>query len=157
MGLAGNKPSKAISFTYKFLLVCIAVLLLILVAGTLYAVYIKTSPMHKPEAAQKSSGGQVFTGIGQIRAHTADPQPGTAVLMVSFIYYPEDKAFTEELALRVGDFREIIKTYIASYRASELLQMGDDAIKTELLRRFNSVLRLGQIETLYFSDFVIVG
>ena len=102
-------------------------------------------------------GGQTFTGIGRIRIPTADPQPGMVILFVSFIYNPEDKVFSEELVYKIRDFREIIEDYIGSYTVEDLQNQEEENIKLELLRRFNALLRLGQIETLYFSDFLIIG
>ena len=102
-------------------------------------------------------GGQTFTGIGRIRISTTDLQPGMVILFVSFIYYPEDKVFSEELVLKIRDFREIIIDYIGSFSVEDLQKQEEESIKLELLRRFNAVLRLGQIETLFFSDFMIIG
>jgi flagellar FliL protein len=99
---------------------------------------------------------QVFTDIGQIRVSTADSQPGTVILFVSFMYPPEDKAFSEELTLKARAFREIIFNYIGSFSCDELRGQSEEHIKAELLLRINAILRLGQIETLYFSDFMIV-
>jgi len=79
------------------------------------------------------------------------------ILFVVFTYYPEDKAFSEELVLRVRDFRQIIVDYFGSFSVSELQGLDEEGIKKELLRRFNVILRLGQIETLYFGDFMVVG
>jgi len=137
------------------------VLGLILIIGTIYGAFFNTRPSnHNPNVQVNAPGeggqGQNFTGIGRIRASTADPQPGMVILFVSFIYYPEDKAFSEELALRVRDFREIITDYIGSLSIAELHGQDEEALKAELLRRFNAVLRLGQIETLFFSDFMII-
>jgi len=140
-------------------LVCFILLLIILIAGTIYGIFIG-SPFQKNrdvEVVQKNSEGQTFTGIGQIRVSTADNPPGMVILLVSFIYYPDDKAFSEELALRVGDFRSILEDFLSSCSSSDLQKMGDEGIKAELLRRFNSILKLGQIDTLYFSDFLIIG
>jgi flagellar basal body-associated protein FliL len=103
------------------------------------------------------TGGQTFTGIGRIRISTADPQPGMVILFVSFVYNPGDKLFSEELVLKIKDFREIITDYIGSFSVEELQKQEEENIKLELLRRFNAVLRLGQIETLYFSDFMVIG
>jgi len=105
----------------------------------------------------KKGQGQTFTGIGLLRITTADPQPGTVIISVFFTYYPDDKAFSEELALRVMDFRDIIIKYIGSFSVTELQKQGEGVIKAELLHRFNAILRLGQIEVLYFRDFIIVG
>jgi flagellar basal body-associated protein FliL len=45
--------------------------------------------------------------------------------------------------------------YLGSLSVSELQMLGEENIKTELLRQFNAILRLGRIEALYFVDFLI--
>ena len=156
-----RSQSRTLSFVYRLLIVCLISLGLIIIGGTIYGVFFHTIPPgYKPKkqaTVLQSGRGQTFTGIGRLRVLTADPQPGTVILFVSFNYYPEDKAFSEELALRVKDFRDIITTYISSFSTAELQKQGEEGIKAELLRRFNTTLRLGQIETLYLSDFMIVG
>ena len=154
-----DRAQKKIVLLYRSLLICFAVLGLIIAVGTVYGVCFRAG-VPEPEridVPRDTGEGQVFTGIGQIRIPTADPQPGMVILFVSFIYYPDDRAFTEELVLRVRNFRDIITDYIGSYQAAELRKLDDESIKTELLRRFNAILRLGQIETVYFSDFMIIG
>ncbi len=117
------------------------------------------NPPNKVQSAafQKAGEGQTFSGIGTIRVSTTDAQPGMVIIFVSFIYYPDDVAFSEELALRVKDFRQIIVDYFSLSSVSELRELHEDDIKSELLLRFNSILRLGQIETIYFGDFMIIG
>jgi len=131
---------------------------LVIIAGTVYGKFFRAvhQQHEQPVNPGNTGNGQIFTGIGQIRVSTGDPQPGTVILFVSFIYDPEDKAFSEELVLRTRDFREIISNYIGSFSTTELQQISEDTHKSELLRRFNAVLRLGKIETLYFIDFMIV-
>ena len=155
----GDRPLKILSFIYQCLIALLIMLALAIIAGIVYRVFFYTpSPEGEQiEISRKSGEGQTFTGIGQIRVPTLDPQPGMVILLVSFIYYPDDKAFSEELTLRIGDFRDIIKEYIGTFSIIELQKLGDENIKTELLLRFNSILRLGQIETLYFSEFMIIG
>lgn len=104
-----------------------------------------------------NEGTHIFSGIGRLRIPTTDPQPGMVIIFVVFEYNPEDRPFSEELALRIGDFRNIVREYIGSLSARELRQKSEDTVRTELLRRFNNILRLGRIETLFFSDFIIVG
>ena len=145
-------------------LLCILVMLgLVLITGAIYGVFFHgIPPGHKQIAVLhkgQSEQGQTFTGIGRIRVSTTSSQPemaGMVILFVTFTYYPDDKAFSEELALRVGEFREIIVDYIGSIPVPELQKKGEESIKIELLRRFNTILRLGQIERLNFSDFMIV-
>ncbi|MDR1128818.1 MAG: flagellar basal body protein FliL, partial [Treponema sp.] len=98
----------------------------------------------------------IFTGIGRIRASTGAPEPATVILSIAFPYPSQDRAFSEELAARIGDFRSGAIAYFASLSTEELRQKDEAAIKTELLGRFNDLLRLGRITALYFSDYLII-
>ena len=153
-------PNRPLEFVYRSLKICLAALGIIILAGTLYAVFFRTPDNGRhSEAVQEGAGSgqaQTFTGIGRMRIPSAGPQPGMVILFVAFRFYPDDKAFSEELALRVRDFREIIADYIGAFPAAELQAMDEETIRAELLRRFNAILRLGQIEALFFSDFMIL-
>ena len=157
----GDRRTLILSSLYRSLLICLLLLGLIIIGGTLYWVFFNNNPPgHEEINVLPEIGeirGQTFTGIGRIRVSTADPQPGMVILFVSFIYYPDDKVFSEELVLKIRDFREIIVEYIGSFTVEDLQKQEEENIKLELLRRFNAVLRLGQIETLFFSDFTIIG
>jgi flagellar basal body-associated protein FliL len=98
----------------------------------------------------------IFTGIGRIRASTSTPETATVILSIAFPYPSTDKAFSSELAARIGDFRGVTMSYFESFSVDELRQKNEAAIKTELLKRFNDLLRLGEISTLYFSDYLII-
>ena len=163
MKMIGGRPIKTMTSVYKCLLVCLAVLVLILIVGTVYGFLSDPEPSTHERIGDSQEGGalsenkeQAFTGIGQIRVPTAGPQPEMVILSISFVYDPRDRAFSEELALRVGKFKSTIESYIGSFSAAEFRKLDDDTIKAELLRRFNSILRLGQIETLYLSDFMVI-
>ena len=146
-------------FVYRSLFICLVILVVVLAGGTIYGVFlhINSSGNIQTVTSHESEKGQTFTGIGRIRASTIDPQPGTVILSISFKYDPNDKAFSEELALRVKDFRDIILNYIGSLSLADLQKNGEEKIKIELLRRLNAILKLGQIDTLYFGDFMIIG
>ena len=161
MKLEGDRHLKISQFVYKCLLAFIFLLGVIFLLGTVYGVFFHVDSPNRGEEenfkkGEQKIGGQTFTGIGQLRILTADPQPGTIILFVSFIYYPEDKAFSEELVLKIRDFRDIIIYYFRSLSVDELQKLDDGIIKAELLQRFNKILRLGRIDTLYFSDFMII-
>jgi len=159
MSLTGDRPSQILLYAYRGLLGLLVLLGFIFIWGTIYGVFFQKKPpsQEKPTASQKVGEGQIFTGIGTIRVSTADAQPAMVILFASFIYYPDDKAFSEELALRVKDFKQIIVGYFGSFPVSELRGLDEEIIKTELLLRFNSILRLGKIETMYLGDYMIIG
>jgi len=156
--IQGDRRTWIISSLYRGLLICLLLLGLIIIGGTIYQVFFHdNSPRYDQINILPESEGQTFTGIGRIRISTADPEPGMVILFVSFIYHPDDKFFSEELVSKIGDFREIIMDYIGSFSIENLRKLEEEYIKLELLKRINAVLRLGQIETLYFSDYIIIG
>ena len=154
------KPKENILlFVYRGLIIVLILSGLVLIGGTIFAVFFNTTPAidRQFDVSQINDDEQTFTGIGRIRVSTTDPQPGMVIIFVSFLYNPDDRPFSEELALRVGDFRNIIRDYIGSFSVTELQQLSEETIKTELLDRFNAILRLGQVEIIFFSDFIILG
>ena len=159
MKFSWDERSKLLLIVYRGLIIILVFLGLVFIGGTIYGVFFNNSSLNvrQVEAPRKDGEGQPFTGIGRIRVSTNDPQPGMVIISVSFIYYPGDRAFFEELALRMGDFRGIIADYIGSFPAAELQKLSEESLKTELLRRFNAILRLGKIEVIYFSDFMIIS
>ena len=163
MEAAGDRRTRIQSYVYRALLIFLIIIGLVFVVGSIYGIIINRSSVDTGRVQRQIDGsivhseGQIFTGIGRLRISSADPEPAVVVIFVSFIYYPDDRAFSEELALRVRDLRGIIENYIGSFSVAELHSLNEDLIKTELLRRFNAILRLGQLETLFFSDFMIIG
>jgi hypothetical protein len=165
----GTEVSGGIRVVYFVLLGVLILLGLSLLAGTVYALAVRNDAGLSPDEPQNRGGGispqdslspdaegQTFMGIGQIRAATAPPGPAAVIFSVTFPYNPEDRVFAEELASRTGDFRQSASEYLGSLSAERLRALDEGAVKAELLRRYNSLLRLGRIEVLYFSDFMIL-
>ena len=143
-------------YVYRALIICIILLGLLIVCGTLYGVFFSSRPQTNKQIDVLQSEAQIFSGIGRLRVPTADPEPGVVIIFVSFVFDPNDRIFSEELALRVRDFRDITADYIGSFSIAELHMLDEEKIKTELISRFNAILRLGRIDTLFFSDFLIL-
>ena len=103
---------------------------------------------------------RIFYGLGRMRIPLVDGS--VMVLSIAFPFNNDDIAFSEELAARVGDLREIISDYFSALSQEALpqeafFQIDEDSAKQEILRRFNSSLRLGRISELYFTDLMIIG
>jgi flagellar basal body-associated protein FliL len=161
----GGKPRALLNAADKALRVCAAALAVILAAGTVYgALKQRTAQSTAQSATVRSAESapdgnrapQMFTGLGTIRASTADPEPAAVILSVSFPYDPADRAFLEELTLRLAVLREAAAAYIASCTADDLQTREEEAVKAELVRRLNANLRLGKITQAYFTDFLVV-
>ena len=156
-----------LSIVYRGLLVTAFILVLVILGGTLFGFFrgnaggrntqsINSQDNEGFSVIGESETAHIFGGIGQMRVPTADPEPGTVIVFISFIYDPLDRAFSEELALRVKDFREIISGYVGSFSSEELRRLGEEEIKFEILQRFNAILRLGKIDYLLFNDFMVI-
>ena len=78
------------------------------------------------------------------------------ILSIAFPYSANDFAFTEELAVKINEFRAIASGYFSSLSAENLNQINEEAAKQEILRRFNASLRLGRITDLYFSEMMVI-
>jgi flagellar basal body-associated protein FliL len=144
----------------------VLVLVVALVSGSLYAVLRgpDSGPLFRIGGGGNSQRGQgtvyealnVFSGIGRLRIPLAGDSTATLILSISFPYSAEDRPFAEELASRIGDFRSITILYFGSLPPEKATGLDEAEAKAELLERFNKLLRLGQIETLYFGDLMVV-
>ena len=158
--------TKKLMIIYRVEIAVIIVLVLILAIGGLVAL------IRPPDAGPLIGGGKnsaerrnispvpdnsgettVFTGIGRLRIPVAG---ATVVLSVSFPHEASDRPFAEEIASRTGEFRSITTAYFSSLPADKITGFDEEAAKTELLSQFNALLRLGRIETLFFTDLMII-
>ncbi|GHU10516.1 hypothetical protein FACS1894151_09940 [Spirochaetia bacterium] len=164
---AGSSPASV--FLYRLLLVILIVVVLGILGGTIYGLVFRTQLAAAAELREKISegsstvgngaalaDGQMFSGLGKLRITTASPHISTVILSVVFPYDPKDNAFAEELAVHVTEFRNMTSEYIGGMNTEQLHRLADNALKTALLERYNSALRLGKIPSLYFSDYIIL-
>jgi flagellar basal body-associated protein FliL len=155
-----QEPPRRLLLLSRILLIAAFLLLALILGGTLYALVFRSQTVEVQTtpavSAVDSAETAIFTGLGRLRFPAAGPAGGTVVLSVAFPYYPGDRPFSEELASRVRDLREITIAYLGSLNAEELVNTDEAVIKEELLSRYNDILRLGRIEILYFNDFMII-
>lgn len=137
---------------YRIVLPIFLVLVAGLVLGTLYGLMQISARNQAVQAVEAN----YFTGLGHIRAQTADPTPATVVVGIVFPYDKQDLAFTEELSSHIAQFKELATAYFSSQSAGNLKNLGEEVVKMELLSRFNKLLRLGSIKMLYFNDYLII-
>ncbi|MDR2019374.1 MAG: flagellar basal body protein FliL [Treponema sp.] len=143
----------------RILAVIALILFLLILGGTLYALFIRekaVSGAAPPPVPARTGEDRIFTGIGRVRSVTAGSPPATVILSPVFPYSPGDRPFSEELAARLGELRRITADYFTPYTAEELRDRDEETLKEELRSRYNAVLRLGRIESLYFDDYIII-
>jgi flagellar basal body-associated protein FliL len=162
------KPETSRLINLVLFCVIIAMAMLILI-GSVFALFrskdakpiLTLGKQDKTEQVKRSSGKnardadiRVFSGLGRLRIPLTNSS--IMLLTISFPYPANDVTFTEELAARIGDFRNIATTYFASLPADKLVKLDEEAAKQEILRRYNGILRLGRISAIYFSDMMIL-
>jgi flagellar basal body-associated protein FliL len=157
-------PSRGFLIAYRVIVVLILALVVALAAGSLYALIrpagarplFRIGSEKKAAQAPSANAVNIFSGIGRLRIPMSGNSASTVILSISFPYSAEDRAFAEELASRVGDFRSIASLYFASLPPEKISRLNEEAAKAEILKQYNALLRLGKIETLYFGDFMII-
>jgi flagellar basal body-associated protein FliL len=117
------------------------------------------------ETRQNPLEPRIFTGIGRLRAPLAPParrnsttgdNEAAVVIALGFPYNDSDRAFLEELSLNVTKFRTATIDCFSAIPADSPILSDEVSLKKELLTRYNKLLRLGKIETLYFSEYIII-
>lgn len=102
-----------------------------------------------------------FKEFGTLRISTMpneDSQESRSVLVVTpWLSYEENgSAFYEELVSRKRLFTSFFVEYFSSHSKNALLSIGEKNVKQELLTKFNSELRLGQLSAIYFDDYIFL-
>jgi flagellar basal body-associated protein FliL len=159
-----ERPVWGLLALYRALMAIFLLLIVSLLAGTLYALIFRGARGgEKLELSAPAGGGAeirapagIFAGIGRIRTATSGSQPATVILSVAFPYAPGDRPFSEELAAKIGAFRTLTVNYFAALSAAELNHKNEGEIKQELLEQYNGILRLGSIGELYFNDYIVI-
>lgn len=110
----------------------------------------------EPARLEKSlqSGQAVFSHIGSVRCATADDPAVPLVITPYFLYDAADTAFYEELIQKTRKIRFAVASYMGQYTKDELVDKGEQKIKSDLTELINRELVLGKIKTLYFSDYI---
>jgi flagellar basal body-associated protein FliL len=154
----------------RFLLLILITLLAVIVLGTFWALVVKPAGLPQNdgtvfETRQKPLEPRIFTGIGRLRASLAPPArrnrttgdgEATVVIAVGFPYNDSDRAFLEELSFNVTKFRTATIDYFNAIPADSPLLYDEASLKKDMLTHYNKLLRLGKIETLYFSEYIII-
>ena len=150
-----ERPPQTALIVYRVLIVIAATLALIILIGTIYGLAKRRQPgAGAPPDASTAVEESIFTSLGKMRIPTAGSDSETIIISIAFPYNKNDRPFSEELASRISWFKTSVNDYFGVLTAEEFDALDVDITKTELLNRFNSELRLGQIRELYIDDFI---
>lgn len=157
-----------------------ALMLIVIVAGTVWAFAsgiakpsVRRGTRDNPSAGELASGTvagkAVFSDIGTLRlalrktakAQGGEKSPGdeplVTVILTPFIPYDgTDVPFREELVAKNRSLRAAIRAWFLSRTLEEIEALGEPAVKDALAREINSLLVLGSIETVWFTDYLTI-
>ena len=109
-----------------------------------------------PVNLQKSVDYSVFSDFGRLRTFTAD-NPQIPVVVLPFISYKTENTFLyEELCQKQRKIKTIILQFFTQKTQKELFSMGEEIVKSELLKLINEELAMGKIEALYFEEYIFL-
>ncbi len=141
----------------------VAVLLaLALAAGSIYGLAAGTRQKKlareadSAQSAAELSGRASFTGIGTIRAKSADPTPAVVVATIAFPYDAGDGPFAEELGRKAPVLRAAAVALLSTKKAADLGAAFEGTLKAALRDAFNARLSLGKVTEIWLSDFAVI-
>ena len=109
-----------------------------------------------PVNLQKSVDYSVSSDFGRLRTSTAD-NPQIPVVVLPFISYKTENTFLyEELCQKQRKIRTIILQFFTKKTQKELFSIGEEVIKSEILKLINEELTMGKIEALYFEEYIFL-
>ena len=149
----------------KILLICCAVIIVFILMTTLALLIsgrlepgknFRKSDItpEKLSKADKTGNTEVFTELGTIRTGTLD-EPSIPIVIKPYFSYPaDDTQYYEELCRKTRKMQLLITNYFADFTKSQLLENGEQKVKSDLLQLINDELVLGQIQALYFEQYI---
>lgn len=166
-----ESPSR---FASLVLLIIALFLVFIIASGTVWAcvrgsgskgsssgkpLFSRTADSSAIEAARnagESAKTALFSDIGPLRAATADGDGTVIVLEPHFPYPADDIAFREELVKKTRTARAWILDWFASRSVRELKSLGEEGVKKAIIDGVNGLLVLGSLDTVWFSEFMVL-
>jgi flagellar basal body-associated protein FliL len=106
--------------------------------------------------AASAKGRAAFTGIGTIRARSADPRPAVVVATIAFPYDAGDVPFSEEIRRKAPVLRAAALALLEARKAAQLGPAYEAGLKAALRDAFNARLSLGRVDEVWLSDFAVI-
>jgi len=161
-GREDDAASRAGAAAVRVLAIVAAALVIAILAGTIAGLASGSrqrklsSEIASAAVAAEARGRAAFTGIGTIRARSADPDPAVVIATVAFPYDASDLAFSEEIGKKAPVLRAAALAVLESRGADDLGPAFESGIKAAMRDAFNARLSLGRVDEVWLSDFALV-
>ena len=166
------RPGRApVSLPTLVLAIVAGFLVFVIASGTVWAFAksshrstsrsLMASDRQVPSAADSAAGASTgklseFGDIGILRAATADKKIVTIVVQPYLSYSPTDVPFQEELVQKTRPIRAYILNWFHSKTIKDIDKLGESNVKAALLDGVNSMLVLGKVSAIYFSEYMVI-
>jgi flagellar protein FliL len=112
-----------------------------------------------PEVGSEAASQEVDEGISYpmdtFVTNLAD-QGAKRYIKVKIVLEYTDAKLGDELKQRLPQLKDVILSLLGSKTLADIQEMGGKvALKMELIRQINQILKTGKIRNLYFTEFVI--
>ncbi|HUX38525.1 MAG TPA: flagellar basal body-associated FliL family protein [Rectinemataceae bacterium] len=131
-------------------------LVLVIAAGTIWAVASGSRARALARQESKLAAGSDIFDLGQVRATSGDPKAALIAARISFPYPAGDIRFKEELDKKAPALRAAAVDFLSSKKAADLAPASEGAVKAGLIGAFNALLSLGKLEEVWLSDFAVL-
>lgn len=156
----------------KILVVIIAVLLFVILAGTIVGLVTKknNSPeilisqgkaenLNPPVDTTEISYFELGTMriIPELESTDDKENLGTVMVITPWLAYPAgDTVFYEEISRKQGVIKSLFTSYFSMKTKSEILSVSEENIISFIMEEINSKLSLGQISNIFFTDYIFL-
>ncbi len=153
----------------KILLVIIALLLFLIITGTIAALAGRKKQTPENLIAQGKAESLLppadtsevaYFELGALRISTAkaESEEGGSIMVLSpWLAYPAgDSVFYEELSRKSGVIRGIFQAYFSVRTKNQLLFETEEKIEETIKKEINADLALGKVSDIYFTDYIFL-
>jgi len=158
----GIDPDSPRSDPVRALALLAAFLAIVVAAGSVYALAAGT---RQKKLAREADSAQTaadlkrsasFTGVGTIRAKSADAKAAVVIATIAFPYDAGDRPFAEELGRKAPVLKAAAADILSSKKAADLAPAFEGGVKAALRDAFNARLSLGKVTEIWLSDFAVI-
>lgn len=154
----------------KILLCIIAVLLLVILIGTVAGLISKSN--NKPEVLISKGKAEnlappadtteiSYFELGRMRIIPEIDEDSdnleTVMVVTPWLAYPAgDTVFYEEISRKQGVIKSVFTTFFSTKTKNQILSESEEKITTALIEEINKKLSLGKVSNIFFTDYIFL-
>ena len=164
LGKIYTMESKTINKINRILFILLGIIVFVIILISLFHFLHKTNNTNKyrkidnPTEIQKNIEYSLFSDFGRLRTYTCDTQQIPVVILPFLSYKSENTFLYEELCQKQRKIKSIILQYFTQ-KTQEVLEVVNNRIekvKLEIITQINDELSMGNIESIFFEEYLFL-